>query len=197
MAVRLEQSNQVAAAYTRRSGLNGVQRAGIGELAKVVDEQQPLGDQYRGPTAVMDMSFTGTPGLRGPIKATVLGIDSIADKVLRIEIWQDTEPLFDRYRVRVTLAGDYAIPPEGLEGEGVPDEGEISGIRARGVQGIGALPLLFIPAIATALGILGILGVIAWRVYKASWGSLVAGGSALLLVAGAVAIGGIWLLRGR
>ncbi|KKL08189.1 hypothetical protein LCGC14_2578360, partial [marine sediment metagenome] len=94
--------------------------AGVGALNLSVRDETELAKTYVGKGAMLELAFTGIPGLRGPIKTLIKFGGNISPivrrQLLKLEIWQDTEPLFDRYLVRVWYAGDSSIPEEGIQG---------------------------------------------------------------------------------
>jgi hypothetical protein len=157
----------------------------VGELRLKESITTDAGKTYKGQAAFMEMAFTGTPGLTGPIKSIILNVPNYKDRVLRLDLWQDTDPLFDKYRIRLWLAGDYDIPEGGTSGAGAPKI--VPG-------GVGALPVLFIPAIIVALGVLALFGAVVWKVTKVSWGKAVAGISTLMIAAGVVLVGSLYVM---
>ncbi len=163
--------------------------------------QSSLAEEYQGPSALSEMEFPAIPGLKGLIGRAVQGTAAIQDAVLRIEVWQDTAPIFDKYRVRIWTAGEVAQNENGTAtaSEILSSGGLSGGVSGAGV-GVGFLPLAIIPLavlfkIVAVVGVAAIIGVLIWKVSKTEWGGplvklafnplvigLVAGAAVLLFV---------------
>ena len=161
--------------------------------------QSLLANEFKGPSSLSEMEFPAIPGLKGLIGRAVQETAAIQDSLLRVEVWQDTAPIFDKYRVRVWTAGAVVNEESGTTtaSEIVSSGGVSPGVSGAGV---GFLPLAIIPLallfkIVVVVGVAAIIGVLIWKVSKTEWGGpivkalfnplvigLIAGAAVLLLV---------------
>lgn len=178
-------------------------QAGVGAFS---DDQTPFAKDtallsaYSGPVSLTEFQFPATPGLKGIIGDAVYLAAEFISKLLRVEVWQDTEPFFDAYLVRVWTAG------EEQEGTGTATADEIlSAGSSGGLEGLGsdvgvgflpallAIPFLVMLKVVVIIGVAAILGTVVWRVSKS--GISVGLGTPFILVAGALAIAYIALAK--
>jgi hypothetical protein len=159
-----------------------------------VERTFPGALDYRGTAGLATLEFSALPGLSGAIAwvldASTAISPAIRDAMLRYTIEQDTDPFFDRYRVRVWLAGEFDNELSGT----YPSSYDIS------PGAIVALPLTagMVLAIAGALSLLGIAGAIAYSIINVDW-QVIAEEQGTWLVIGGVAVAalGVFLLAGR
>jgi hypothetical protein len=127
------------------------------------EREFPLALTYQGPEAVLEFEFSfffpfGADDLAFLLDGALFSIDVlpiIQANYLRYTIESDREPLPDRYRVRLMLAGEVE-ESQGQLGPFTP----FAKVRP---QALFAIPPLLV--IVTALGIALIFAVIAWRTY--------------------------------
>ena len=145
------------------------------ELRK--EREFELGLTYVGPTAVLEFEFSfffpnGADDLAFLLNAALFSIDVlpiVQTSYLRYTIESDKEPFPDRYRVKITLAGDVDAPAEGILGP-FPLFSQV-----QAPQAVFAIPAL--AAIIVALGIVLVLAVFAWKIYNGGlWGAIFGGG---------------------
>lgn len=161
---------------------------GIGELRMSVAEAFPLDKTYSGKGKLLEMSFTGIPGLRGTISSVIKFSDKVTpelrSRMLKYEIWQDTSPLFDKYLVRLWVAGEDL----GEDGEGTVKDGKTGGVSGISSSGVGVLPVLIVAAIAVSIILVGIT--IAYKITTVDINRAIQTGSNALVVLGAIAVVG-------
>lgn len=169
------------------------------------EREFPLGLSYRGPTAVLEFEFSfffpgGADDLAFVLNAALFSIDVlpiIQANYLKYTIESDRDPFPDRYRVRITLAGEVE------ESSGVIGPFPSSQIRAP--QAFFAIPPLLL--IVVAVGIALLFAAIIWNTFNGGlWGTFFGGGGggggakpdpvAAALVLGAVALG-LYFVFGR
>ena len=129
-----------------------------------------LASSYSGPAGYAEFEFSGIPGLKSTIAKGIERSEAFG-KVLHYEVWQDTAPSMDRYRIKAWLVGEYAT------GSGEVVKGDVlKGIT--GSQGVGFLPLaipfLLLAKIIVLVGIAALIGIILWKVLRTSWGQAAA-----------------------
>jgi len=170
-------------------------------------EETALAGTYNGPAGLSEIEFLAFPGLKGTIANALKGASSFQSDLLRLEVWQDTNPggftglFLDKYRVRSWTRGD--IEP----GQGEAGASEIlnaasgSGV---GNTGVGVLPILagitflFLLKLIVIIGAAVIVGVLIWKASKVSWGDVGEGIiSRPLLLLGIIGIGAGLLLFNR
>lgn len=174
------------------------------ELRK--EREFELGLSYQGPTAVLEFEFSfffprGEDDLAVLLEIALFSVDVlpiIQANYLRYTIESDREPFPDRYRVKLTLAGEVEAS-SGTLGPFLPFS------HTQGPQGSFAIPPLLV--IITALGLVLLFAVIAWKTYKGGlWGLVFGGGGggddglaapwAVAVALGAVGLG-LYFIFGR
>ena len=166
-------------------------------------EETDLARTYNGPAGLSEIEFPAIPGLKGTIVNAVKGASAFQKDLLRIEVWQDTSPFFDKYRIRVWTRGDIE------EGQGEASKSEIlDAARTSGVGGVnsngvgfiilGSVTVLLLIKLILIVGAAVIVGVLIWKASKVSWGD-VAGGiiARPLILFGIIGIGAGLLLVSR
>ena len=161
------------------------------------EREFPLALTYQGPEAWLEFEFNfffpfGGDELAVLLEIALFSVDVlpvIQANYLRYTIESDQDPLPDRYRVRIMLAGEVE-KSQGVLGPFPP----LSQARP---QALFAIPPLLV--IVTAIGIILIFAVIAWRTYTVGLGPAIFGGEGLipgLLTLGAIGVG-LYLVFGR
>lgn len=176
---------------------------GVSAFGLTHSEDTPLAKTYRGKAAIFEFSFPAIPGLTGAIVAGVKGSafisPQIRSQILRIEVWQDKEPTFDRYHVRVWIAGEIPDSENGAQGTVNPRNPLLPGGAEEVIEGVGAGPLLIpLGAIVTILLFvipLTILGVIAWKLSKVDFGKATEDVTKGLVIVGVIAVVAWLVLR--
>lgn len=65
---------------------------------------EPEATDYKGEAEYMEAEFTGIPGLKYPILWAIEAKSAMeGGQLLTVEIWQDTEPTFDKYKLKIAL----------------------------------------------------------------------------------------------
>ena len=161
------------------------------ELRK--EREFELGLSYQGPTAVLEFEFNfffprGADDLALILDVALFSIDvlpEIQGNYLFYTIESDREPFPDRYRVRITLAGEVE-ESQGELGPFFPFS------HARRPQAVFAIPPLLV--IVGAVGLALFFTVIAWRTFKGGlWGGAFGGSGLPAPWSTAVALGAIGL----
>jgi len=173
-------------------------------------EETPLAGTYNGPAGLSEIEFLAFPGLKGTIANALKGASSFQSDLLRLEVWQDTNPggftglFLDKYRVRSWTRGDIE-PGQGEAGASeilnAASTSGVSGNTGVGNTGVGVLPILagitflFLLKLIVIIGAAVIVGVLVWKASRVSWGD-VAGGIASrpLILLGIIGIGAGLLL---